>query len=76
MWEWRRSRKLGFLRLRATARPARRAGLIVRLHDFARSGPTKEAHRRAIYSLGGLQRSAAAGSHRSPTPRGTHQGRG
>jgi butyrate kinase len=29
------------------------------LHDFARSGPTKEAHRRAIYSSGGLLRSVA-----------------
>jgi hypothetical protein len=29
------------------ARPAG-AGLIVRLHDFARGGPTKEAHRRAL----------------------------
>ena len=29
MWEWRRSRKLGFLRLRAIAPPARRAGLIL-----------------------------------------------
>jgi hypothetical protein len=29
------------------------------LHDFARSGPTKEAHRWAIYSSGGLLRSVA-----------------
>jgi hypothetical protein len=29
------------------------------LHDFARSGPTKEAHRRALYRSGGLQRSVA-----------------
>ena len=70
------------------------------LHDFARSGPTKEAHRRALYRSSGLQHSVAgqghgrflpvtlprgasdqrkraeAGAHRSPTPRGTHQGRG
>ena len=70
------------------------------LHNFARSGPTKEAHRRALNRSGGLLRSVAgqghgqnppvtlprerpdllkraeAGDHRSPTPRGTHQGRG
>ena len=70
------------------------------LHNFARSGPTKEAHRRAMNQSDGLLRSVAgqghgrflpvtlprgasdqgkraeAGDHRSPTPRGTHQGRG
>jgi hypothetical protein len=69
-------------------------------HDFARRGPTKEAHRRALNGSDGLQRSVAgqghgqtppvtlprgasdqgkqakAGNPRSPTPRGTHQGRG
>jgi hypothetical protein len=45
--------------MRANARPARRAGPIVRLHNFARSGPTKEAHRRAINRSGGLLRSVA-----------------
>src|SRR5215218_10199456 len=69
------------------------------LHYFARSGPTKEAHRRAMNRSGGLLRSVAgqghgrflpvtlprgasdqgkraeAGDPKSPTPRGTHQGR-
>jgi hypothetical protein len=34
------------------------------LHEFARSGPTKEAHRRAIYSSGGLLAKALAALHR------------
>jgi len=33
------------------------------LHDFARSGPTKEAHRRALNRSGGLQRSGAGQGH-------------
>ena len=33
------------------------------LHDFARSGPTKEAHRRALNRSGGLQRSVAGQGH-------------
>jgi len=85
---------------RANARPARRAGPIVRLPQFARRGPTKEAHRRALNQPDGLLRSEAgqgharflrvtlprgasdqrkraeASDHRSPTPMGTHQGRG
>src|SRR5215207_8858487 len=81
------------------ARPAGPAQSAV-FHNFARRGPTKEAHRRALDRPDGLLRSvagqghgrvlpvtlprgasdqrkrAAAGSPRSPTPRGTHQGRG
>ena len=69
-------------------------------HNFARRGPTKEAHRRALDRPDGLLRSVAgqghgrflpvtlprgasdqgkraeAGSPRSPTPGGTHWGRG
>ena len=33
------------------------------LHYFARSGPTKEAHRRAMNQSGGLQRSVAGQGH-------------
>jgi hypothetical protein len=33
------------------------------LHDFARSGPTKEAHRRALYRSGGLLHSVAGQGH-------------
>ena len=33
------------------------------LHYFARSGPTKEAHRRAMNRSGGLQRSVAGQGH-------------
>jgi hypothetical protein len=41
------------------------------LHDFARSGPTKEAHRRALNRSGGLLRSVAgrARLRRDPTQR-------
>src|SRR5215207_3056487 len=70
------------------------------LLNFARRGPTKEAHRRALNRPDGLLRSKAgrghgrflpvtpprgasdqgkraeAGARRSPTPGGTHQGRG
>ena len=84
---------------RMRARPAGPAESSV-FHNFARRGPTKEAHRRALNRPDGLQRSVAgqghgrflpvtlprgasdqgkraeAGSHRSPTPGGTHQGRG
>ena len=68
--------------MRANACPARRPAESSALHYFARSGPTKEAHRRAMNRSGGLLRSGAsdqrkraeAGDHRSPTPRGTHQG--
>jgi hypothetical protein len=91
---------LGFLGCaRMRARPAGPAESSA-LHDFARSGPTKEAHRRALNRSGGLLRSVAGqghgrflpvtlprgasdqhkqaetGSSRSPTPGGTHQGRG
>ena len=84
---------------RMRARPAGPAQSSV-FHNFARRGPTKEAHRRALDRPDGLLRSEAgqgharflrvtlprgasdqrkrpkAGAHRSPTPRGTHQGRG
>ena len=84
---------------RMRARPAGPAQSSA-LHNFARSGPTKEAHPRAMNQSGGLLRSVAgqghgrflpvtlprgasdqrkqaeAGSLRSPTPGGTHQGRG
>jgi len=49
----------GFLGLRAKrARPAGPTQSSA-LHNFARSGPTKEAHRRALNRSGGLQRSVA-----------------
>jgi hypothetical protein len=52
------------------------------LHDFARSGPTKEAHRRAMNRIGRTLRSVAsdqrkqaeAGSPGSPTPGGPIRG--
>jgi hypothetical protein len=44
------------------------------LHDFARGGPTKEAHRRAMNRSGGLLRSVAGQGHarclRVTLPRG------
>jgi hypothetical protein len=63
-----------FLRCaRMRARPAGPAQSSA-LHDFARSGPTKEAHRRAFYRSGGLQRSVAGQGHarfvRVTLPRG------
>src|SRR5215216_4301198 len=72
-----------FFLIARDARPARRAGPIVRLPNSARRGPTKEAHRRAMTRPDGLLRSVAsdqakqaeAGNPRSPTPSGTHQGR-
>ena len=45
-----------FSGMRANARPARRAGPSSALHDFARRGPTKEAHRRAMNRSDGHQR--------------------
>jgi hypothetical protein len=50
-----------FSGMRANARPARRAGPIVRLPQFRSSGPTKEAHRRALNRSDGLLRSVAGG---------------
>ena len=44
------------------ARPAGPAQSSV-FHNFARSGPTKEAHRRAMNRSGGLQRSVAGQGH-------------
>jgi hypothetical protein len=63
------------------ARPAGPAQSSV-LHNSARRGPTKEAHRRALNQPDGLLRSeradqrkrAEAGDPQVPTPRGTHQG--
>ena len=52
-----------FSEMRANARPARRAGPIVRLPLLARRGPTKEAHRRALNRVDGLQRSVAGQGH-------------
>jgi len=54
----------GFSEMRALARPGPQGRpKSSALHDFARSGPTKEAHRRAIYSSGGLLRSVAGQGH-------------
>jgi hypothetical protein len=50
--------QVGFLGCAIARRPAGPAESSA-LHDFARSGPTKEAHRRAFYRSGGLQRSEA-----------------
>src|SRR5829696_880959 len=51
---------LGCARMRARpAGPAQSSAL----HDFARSGPTKEAHRRAMNRSGGLLRSVAGQGH-------------
>jgi hypothetical protein len=73
MWKWRRSRKLVFECARMRARPAGPAESSA-LHSFARSGPTKEAHRRAMNRSGGLQRSVAGQGHaqkpRVALPRG------
>jgi hypothetical protein len=61
---------LRFARMRARpAGPAQSSAL----HDFARSGPTKEAHRRAMNQSGGLQRPdqgkrTEAGDHYPLTP--------
>jgi hypothetical protein len=71
-----------FSLLRANARSARRPAESSALHNFARSEPTKEAHRRAMNRSGGLQRSGAsdqrkraeAGSYRSPPPGGPIRG--
>ena len=53
----------GFLRCaRMRARPAGPAQSSA-LHDFARSGPTKEAHRRALNQPDGLLRSVAGQGH-------------
>jgi hypothetical protein len=52
--------QVGFLECaRMRARPVGPAQSST-LHDFARSGPTKEAHRRALYRSGGLLRSVAS----------------
>jgi hypothetical protein len=64
-----------FSGMRAIARPARRASAESSvLHYFARSGPTKEAHRRAFYRSDGLLRSVAGRGHarclRVTLPRG------
>jgi hypothetical protein len=53
-WEWAAWPQVGFLLLRANARPARRPAESSALHYFARSGPTKEAHRRALNRPDGL----------------------
>jgi hypothetical protein len=55
---------LGCARMRAW--PAGPAGSSA-LHSFARSGPTKEAHRRAINRSGGLQRLTSANRPRPAT---------
>jgi hypothetical protein len=70
---------LGCARMRARpVGPAQSSAL----HDFARSGPTKEAHRRAMNRSGGLLRSGAsdqgkraeADASRSPPPGGPIRG--
>jgi hypothetical protein len=58
MWKWRRSRNLVFWDARECA-PGLQGGSIVRLLLFARRGPTKEAHRRALNQPDGLLRSVA-----------------
>ena len=83
---WRRSRQLVFWDAReCDARPAGPAESSA-LHNFARSGPTKEAHRRAMNRSGGLLHSEAGrltsangprpATPGPPAPWGTHQGRG
>jgi len=52
-----------FSGMRANARPARRAGRSSVFHYFARRGPTKEAHRRALNQPDGLLRSVAGRGH-------------
>ena len=70
MWEWRRSRNLVLGCARMRARPVGPAESSA-LHDFARCGPTTEAHRRALNRSGGLLRSVAgqARLRRDPTQR-------
>ena len=60
--KWRRSRKLVFWCARMRARPAGPAQSSV-FHYSARSGPTKEAHRRALNQPDGLLRSVAGQGH-------------
>jgi hypothetical protein len=52
-----------FSEIAREARPARGPAESSALHYFARSGPTKEAHRRALNRSGGLQRSVAGQGH-------------
>jgi len=54
--------QVGFLGCAIARRPAGPAQSSA-LHYFARSGPTKEAHRRAINQSGGLLRSVAGQGH-------------
>jgi hypothetical protein len=58
IWEWRRSRNRFLEYARMRARPAGPAESSV-FHYSARSGPTKEAHRRALNRPDGLLRSEA-----------------
>ena len=62
MREWRRSRRLVFWNARMRARPAGPAESAV-FHNFARGGPTKEAHPRALNRVDGLLRSVAGQGH-------------
>jgi hypothetical protein len=66
--------RTGFLRLRANACPARRAGLIVRPPQFRPEWADEGGHRRALNRSGGLQRSEAGQGHarvlRVTLPRG------
>jgi hypothetical protein len=56
---------LGCARMRARpVGPAQSSAL----HDFAQSGPTKEAHRRALNRSGGLQRLTSANGPRPGSP--------
>jgi hypothetical protein len=72
MWEWRRSRKLVFSDCALMrARPARPAQSSV-FHNFARRGPTKEAHRRALNRPDGLLRSVAGQTDRGRLPLPPH----
>jgi hypothetical protein len=63
MWDWRRSRNLVFWEYaRMRARPAGPAQSSV-FHYFARRGPTKEAHRRALDRPDGVRHSGAGRGH-------------
>ena len=68
-----------FSGMRANARPARRAGPIVRLPLFRRSvagqGHAQEPRVTLPRGASDQRKRAEAGASRSPTPRGTHQGR-
>jgi hypothetical protein len=67
MWEWRRSRKLVSRNARKHAWTVGPAESSV-FHYFARRGPTKEAHRRALSGASDQPKRPKAGCRRSPPP--------